>query len=102
MLSSAYPGDMKFELPSKVDKRDKLEAQVKKGGYPKYYRLKFDKEKNKFDQYLSSDVKDSSFKAKLESESDELLQVFILYVGWVGEHRLSESEALKKLLVKYP
>lgn len=56
---------MKFEYPLKVDRREDLEAQAKKGGYPKYYRLKLDKPK--FKKYLHSDPRDPAFRDKLAS-----------------------------------
>lgn len=51
---------MKFESPLKVDKRDDLVTQCSKGGYPKYFKLKFDKPSMDF--YLQNDSRESSYK----------------------------------------
>lgn len=51
---------MKFESPFKIDHREDFVAQCKKGGMPKYYRLKFDKPL--FMSYFQTDPKDASFK----------------------------------------
>lgn len=60
MIISAYPREMKFESPLKIDKRDDLVAQCNKGGAPKYFKLRFDK--SSMDFYLQNDPRDSSYK----------------------------------------
>jgi hypothetical protein len=55
VIVSAFPKKMKFETPHKIDKREDFVNQCKKGGMPKYYRLKFDKPILNY--YLQTDPK---------------------------------------------
>lgn len=89
MIMSAYPKEMKFETPAKVIKREKLIDNAEKGGYPKYYKLKFDK--HNFDNLLHSNPKDLSYSQKLKSETDENLQMFILYIAYKPEHKFPQN-----------
>ena len=82
---------MKFDYPEKVEKKEKLGEQCEKGGLPKYYKLKFDK--NKFNQYISTNPQDGQLKEKLRKETEENLQLFVLYFGWENELKMSEKEA---------
>lgn len=65
---------MKFE--AKVDKREEFVAQCKKGGMPKYYKLKFDKPALNY--YLQTDARDSSYKDKLSSINCFYFRIIII------------------------
>jgi hypothetical protein len=97
IIISAYPKELKFEAPHKVDKREDLLAQCKKGGMPKYFKVKFDKPALNY--YLQTDPKDSTFKEKLSREDDETIQMLVFYSSWTQENQLNEPEAMKRLTV---
>lgn len=64
IILSAYPRDLKFRSPKAVS-REELEKEASIANLPKYYRLKFDKQK--YSQFISLfQNNDKSLKAKLE------------------------------------
>ena len=64
IILSAYPKDLKFRSPKAVS-REELEKEASIAHLPKYYRLKFDKQKyNHFVSLFQNN--DKSLRAKLE------------------------------------
>ena len=67
IILSAYPKDLKFRSPKAVS-REELEKEAGIAHLPKYYRLKFDKQK--YNQFVSLfQNNDKSLRAKLEGTS---------------------------------
>lgn len=98
IVLSAYPKELKFRSPKAISNREELEKESNILNVPKYYKVKFDKAKyNHFISLFQNN--DKNLKSKLESESDETLQVFVLYFAWLEECQLSVANSRKLLLV---
>lgn len=94
IIICAYPNDIIFESPCKIEKKEDLLAQCKKGGMPKYYRLKFDKPALNY--YLQTDPRNAAFKDKLSrivlvysDEDEETIQYLVLYASWTPENQIN-------------
>lgn len=70
---------------------------IHKEGYPEYHNLVFDK--SRLNQYLHGDFNDPSFQSSLSQEDDLFLQIFVLYISWIEEHKMSAKDSMLKLQV---
>lgn len=50
-MLSAYPRELKFRSPKAILNRDELEKESNISNLPKYYKVKFDKQK--YNQFIS-------------------------------------------------
>lgn len=76
---------------------------------PKYYKLNFDKAKyNQWISLISGSVKEKDkeknikeLKAKIETETDESLQLFVLYFAWNEgqDYPFQSANNSRKLLI---
>ncbi len=65
IVLSSYPRELKFRSPKTIGSREELEKEASAGTLPKFYRLKFDKQK--YSQLISLfQNNDKAFRQKLE------------------------------------
>ena len=65
IVLSSYPRELKFRSPKTITNRDELDKEPNASTLPKYYRLKFDKQK--YNQFISLfQNNDKNLKQKLE------------------------------------
>lgn len=76
---------------------------------PKYYKLNFDKPKfNQWINLITASLKDKDkeknikeLKSKFEAETDETLQLFVLYFSWneANDYPFNNVSASRKLFI---
>lgn len=89
IVLSSYPRELKFRSPKGITNREELDKEPNVTQMPKYFKLKFDKPK--YSQLISLfQNNDKNLRQKLEgkliiytAESDETLQLFVLYFAWL-------------------